>query len=313
MALLGTPTSRAHIPSALEANLRKGFVERYQIISKKSYYPRLYNVMDSDIKIERFAVYAGFGTYNSTPEGAAPDYDSGQEAWSQSFTAGQFELGVQVTQVAMEDDLHGVIQKMLRGNGAALSEVAAYTKERDALSLFNSTLTSGTAYTAGGSNYPLASTTHFRVDGGTWSNKPSSSIDFSIEALEYAITHWIANQKNQRGQVLMQMPTTLIVGPADAMLAQRVVKSMKYPQSANNDPNPAGDMINEIIVHPLLTNDGRWGLHAPVDENTPRPYIERVRPNVQKRPDGDNGNLRFVGRYREAHGLVDPTGTWWTD
>lgn len=311
-ALIGAPTSRAHIPSALEANLRKGYVETYNLISKKSYYTRLYNVMDSDIKIERFAVYAGFGTYNSNPEGAAPDYDSGQEAWNKSLTANQFELGVQVTKVAMEDDLHGIIQKTLRGNGQALAEVAAYTKERDAMDLFNSYLTSGTAYTAGGSNYSVLSTTHFRVDGGTWTNKPASSIDFSIEALEYGIGHWIANQKNQRGQVLMTMPDTLMVGPQDAMLAQRVVRSMKYPTTPNNDPNPAGDLINQIIVHPLLTNDGRWLLFGPQDQRR-MPYIERVKPNVERRTDGENGNLRYVGRYREAHGLVDPVGIFGSD
>lgn len=312
MPLLGAPTSRAHISSALEANLRKGFVEAYDIVSKDLKYPKIYDTMDSDIKTERFAVYSGYGTFAQVAEGGAPTYDSAQEAWNKALTAKQFMLGVQVTRVALEDDLHGILRKSIRGQGAALIDVAMYTKERDALDLFNSYLTSGTAYTAGGSNYPVLSTSHFRVDGDTWSNKPASSIDFNIEALEYAITHWIANQKNQRGQINRSMPTTLMVGPADAMLAMRVVKSMKYPTSSNNDPNPAGEMIDEIIVHPLLTNDGRWLLFGPKAKRR-LPYIERVKPGVEKLPDGDNLNVRFVGRYREEHGLVDPTNIWGSD
>ena len=312
MPLIGAPTSRAHIPAALEANLRKGFVETYRLVSDKLRYRKLYTVMGSDQKIERFAVYAGYGTFESTTEGAAPTYDSGQEAWTKALTANQFMLGAEVTMVAMEDDLHGIIHQTLRGQGQALMEVARYTMERDAMDLFNSYLTSGTAYTAGGSNYSLLSTTHFRADGGTWSNKPAGSMDFSIEGLEYGITHWIANQKNQRGQLLSDMPSTLLVGANDAMLAQRVVKSMKFPGSADNDPNPAGDLINEIIVHPLLTNDGRWLLLAPKDVRR-MPYIERIKPNVKRWADGENGNLRWVARYREDHGVVDPVGTWGSD
>lgn len=312
MPVLGAPTQRAHISSALEANLRKGFVERYNIVSKDLKYPKIYDVMGSDQKTERFAVYAGFGTFSQKSEGAAPDYDSPQEAWNKALTANQFMLGAQVTRVALEDDLHGILKQSLRGQGSALIDVAMYTKERDALDLFNSYLTSGTAYTAGGTGYPVLSTTHFRVDGDTWSNKPAASIDFSIEALEYAITHWMANQKNQRGQIVRSLPTTLMVAPADAMLAYRVVKSMKYPTSSNNDPNPAGDMISEIIVHPLMTNDGRWLLFGPKSERK-LPYIERVKPGVERLPDGDNLSVRYVARYREAHGLVSPENLWGSD
>lgn len=312
MPLVGAPTSRQHIPAALEANLRKGFVETYRLVSQKLRYPKLYDVMGSDQKVERFAVYAGYGTFESAGEAEAPTYDSGQEAWTKALTANQFMLGAEVTKIAMEDDLHGIIHKTLRGQGKALMEVARYTMERDSMDLFNTYLTSGAAYTAGGTDYSLASTTHFRADGGTWSNKPASSLDFSIEALEYAITHWIANQKNQRGQLLADMPDTLLVGPNDAMLAQRVVRSMKFPQSSNNDPNPAGDMINTIIVHPLLTNDGRWALLASKDVRR-MPYIERLKPSVERWADGENGNLRWVARYREEHGVVDPIGTWATD
>jgi len=312
MALLGGTVTRSHFANALEANLRKGYVEEYKILSARALYPRIYNLLDSDGKIERFTVNAGLGTFPTKPENDAFDYDAPQEAWTQNLTNVEYALGVSVSMTAMEDDMHGLIKKSLRQNGGALMKVAMYTKERDAMTLFNSTLTSGTAYTAGGTNYSVLATNHFRVDGGTWSNKFASSTDLSIEALEAAIQHWMANQKNQRGQISMVMPTTLMVAPGNVMLARRIVNSVKLPQSADNDPNPAGSMIDEIIEHPLLTNDGRWLLFAPKDERR-LPYIERVRPNVFRQPDGDNGASRWVGRYRCVSGLVDPIGTFGTD
>jgi hypothetical protein len=311
MALLGSPTSRNHITSALEANLRKAYLERYKIVGKTAIYPRIYDVMGSDIYLERLAVYAGLGTYDTLVEGAVPDYDSGQEAWNKAFQHNQYAKGVEITRIAIKDDLHGVIASFRR-RGGGLAEAARYTRERDAMDLFNSTWVSGTAYTAGGSNYSALSTTHFRVDGGTWSNKFAASTDLSYEALELAIQHWMVNQKNQRGQIQLGMPSTLLVAPGNAMLARRILNSVKMPQSADNDTNEVRDIISEVIEHPLLTNDGRWALMAPKAERR-MPYFDREAPNIEQWPDGENGSLRFVGFYRESHGLVDPSGLFGTD
>lgn len=305
MALIGAPTTRSHIPGALEKNLRKAFLDRYSEIP--ALYERIFNVETSDIKIERHAVYAGYGTYASKDEGDAPTYDSGQEAWTKSYTHSTFALGVQVTQEAVEDDLHGVI-KWLMKQGGGLADVAMYTINRDSMDLFNSYLTSGTVYTAGGSNYPLLSTSHFRVDGGTWSNRPTNPMDLSIETLEYMLSHWMTNQKNQRGQILMTSPVTLMVGASDGPLAKRLIRSKNRPQSSDNDPNVL-DGLDHLMIHPLLTDDGRFLAFAPKKE-TGLTFYRRKAPNVERWPDSDTGNQRYIGRYRASWGATHVSGIW---
>lgn len=311
MALIGAPTTRDHYPSALELNLRKAFLDTMSAIGRRlKYYPRLYNVENSDIKIERHAVYAGYDTYTSKEEGGNVSFDSGQEAWNASYTHRTFALGTRVTQEAVEDDKHGVVKWLMREQGGGLAQVAQYTKERDAMNLFNSLLTSGTVYTAGGTAYSLLSTTHFRVDGGTWSNRPSSDMDLSIEALEFAVGHWYVNQKNQRGQLLMSAPELLMTGAADWALAKRLIQTTRArPQSADNDDNVIQEVLKDTLMHPLLTNDGRWLLFASKSE-LGTTYYERVRPDVVRWPDDANGNMVMVGRYRESHGATHVSGIW---
>lgn len=307
MALQGYPTTRDSIPSALEANLRKYFLERLSKIS--GFYEQIYNVDTSDIKVERQAVYAGLGTFAQKAEGDAVAWDSGQEAWNQSYTHNGFALGVQVTREAIDDDLHGVIRQMT-ARGGDLAAVASYTKERDALNLFNTLLTSGTVYTAGGSNYSLLSTSHYRTDGGTWSNRPTVAMDLSIEALEFMIGHWLVNQLNQRGQIVGTYPERLMVGAGDVMLAQRLIRSTGLPTTNNNDPNVVRDHLKDVLTHPLLTNDGRWLGFGPKEE-TGLQYYERKKPNVERWPDdGNTGNFKFVCLYRESHGATHVSNIW---
>lgn len=313
LSMTGSPTTRSHFANSLERNLRKFFLQSAKGFERNNKYPRLYRVENSDLKVERHAVIAGYGSFVATAEGDNPTMDSGQEAWTRSFTHQTFKLGAEFTQEAIEDDPNGIIKRLSKVGGA-LASVAYYTKERDAMDMFNTYLTSGTVYSAGGSNYPLLSTTHPLITGATWSNRPSSSLDLSIEAVEFAIGHWMVNMVNQRGQVTMSMPGVLLHGASDWAIARRILGTKgRRPQTADNDINALDDYDIEPVCHPLLTNDGRWLLLNPEDEEYGGTYYERVRPRTERLPDGTNGNMRHVGRYRESHGFSHVYGVWGSD
>lgn len=311
MALLGSPMARDHFPSSLEANLRKSFFDTLVDRQRRmNFIGKIYNVETSRIKIERHAVNAGYGTYEAKDEGGPVTYDAAQEAWNASYTHRTFALGVRVTREAVEDDLHGTVKHLMRENGGDLAAVAHYTKERDAMDLFNSTLTSGTVYTAGGTAYALLSTTHFRVDGGTWTNRPAADMDLSIEALEFAVNHWYQNQVTQRGQKVMTAPETLMTGTVDWALARRLIETTRgRPQSADNDNNVIQDILKDTFAHPLLTNDGRWLLFGN-KADTGLTYYERVRPNVERLADDSNTNMVILGRYRASWGATNVSSIW---
>lgn len=310
MPVIGAPTTRAHFPAYAERNLRHHYLVGYNG-SDPPLYPQLFSMDTMDEKIVREAVAAGLGTYPSAAEGSSITYDSGQQFNSQSYTALTYRLGVEVTLEAIEDDIHGVV-RALTGAGKALGVTAKYTKERDAMAVFNTYLTSGTLFSVAGSNYALLSASHALADGSTWSNTPGGSPDLSYEALEYAIAHWMANQVDPRGLKTTSLPSVLLVGVSNWGMAHRVLKTyQRMPGSANNDVNAVADQFNiKPIVHKLLTDDGRWLLLAPQDPEYGIRYYDRIKPGVIAFPDSDTGNKRWVGRYRCVSGATHAFGTW---
>lgn len=312
MAISGSPVTRQNFIDATEANMREGFVLGTADVPR--YHEAIYRVDNADYRIEREVVFSGFSTYQPKTEGAAIATDSFDQAWRMNYEIATRGLAVKVTWEASQDDPHGIVKAMTRVGGE-LSQVANYTIERDAMDLFNSYLTTGAAgrtYTADGTSYPVISLTHFRNDGGTWSNRPTSHMDLSIESLEFMISHWMANQVNQRGQKTMTMPEEILVGADDGPLAMRLIKSYGRPQSNVNDPNVVTTWIKNVIVHPLLTNDRRWGALGPKAKRGLR-YFYKMKPNVVKWVDRDEkGNAVFAGLYREQHGMTYANELWFS-
>jgi phage major head subunit gpT-like protein len=302
MALAGSPMTRNHIPTLLELGVRKVYIDTYDLI--ESQYERVYNVKASKKKTETEVITAGLGLFQMKSEGASPFFDNGQEAWSKAYTANTWSLGIEITKEGMEDDLYSFYVSM----GKELGKAAKYTQNVEAFDLFNSL--SATVYTAGGSNYTLLSTSHYRVDGGTWSNRPTVAADLSIESLETALSAWRTGMVDQRGRKLGVRPRVLMVGPSDEFVAKRILSSDKRPFSADNDPNVVRTERDlEVFVCDYLTDDGRWFLLADKGE-TGLCYNMRVNKEMERRDDTRTGNMLMVGRYRESHGASHTYGIY---
>lgn len=303
--LVGAPTTIQHIPSAIELNLEHAFVEN--MVETKRHWTDLFNEETADQLIVREAVFAGLGTVPNRVAGGSITYDSMQEVHNQSYTMKNWMLGVQINYETEQDDIHNILKKVMR-TGAHMAEIANYTIELYCIDLLNSYLTSGTVYTAGGSNYSVASTAHPYV-GGTWANRPSAGVGLNIASLEYfAVQHWVANQKNERGQWHGVMPNRLFVSPSEYLVAKRLVNTMKgRPQSADNDDNVIREIVNTVQYNPWFTADGRWGLLGPKAKTGFRMYM-RERPNVKQLvPDGID--KRSAIYFRMQRGMTHPMCT----
>ena len=165
MPLMSSPNTRAHIPSLLERGIRKVYFEEYDLRAKQ--FEELYKRTGSQKRQETDVVTASLGQFLPKTEGNSPDFDVAQEAWTKVFTHGTWALGIEITEEGMEDDLYSFYV----GMGRELGKAAYYTQEVQAADLWNNLAL--TVYTAGGTNYPLLSTTHYRVDGDTWSMRAS--------------------------------------------------------------------------------------------------------------------------------------------
>jgi hypothetical protein len=303
MPLLGSPETRQHFVDLLTKGAFKAYFDQWEVEGNE--YSDIFNLHDSDQKTERHIVVAGVGMWQEKAEGDGYYQDNGQEAWQVQLTAKTVAMQVSATQEMIEDNLYMGVQERVKD----MATSGAYTDNLDAFTIFNNA-TSSTIYTAGGTNYTLLSTAHYRVDGGTWANRPASPLDLGVEALETGIASWIENMVDQRGRKVTALPMTLMVGPSDWSVAHRLCESIDRPFSNNNDPNVVRTKYNlkpKIARH--MTNDGRWFLLAP-KEKTGLVIHTRIKQKIKRDTDTDTGNLLFQGRYRKSYGVFTPLGVW---
>jgi hypothetical protein len=294
--------TRSAIPDLLERGIRKVYFEEYDLRDKE--FERLYKRTGSQKRQERDVVTAGLGLFRPKAEGNSPQFDVAQEAWLKTYLHQTYALGIEVTEEGMEDDLYS----FYTGMGKELGRAAYYTQEVNAADIWNDF--TQVAYTAGGVNYGLLSTSHYRVDGDTWANRPTVAFDLSIDSLETALTQWRTGMVDQRGRKIMPQPAFLVHGPSDEMLADRLLNTVQRPQSADNDVNPVKRRRNlQPFTWDFLVDDGRWFLVADKGD-TGLTYFDRVGHMMRRHDDPRTGNILMVGRYRSSWGTAHVTGIY---
>jgi hypothetical protein len=299
MALPAIVTS-SNFPDALERGLRAVIFNDFAYRTKE--FEPLFNVRGSEKYRERDLIQAGLGQLEPRGEGQAPPFDAGVEAWVATYIHQIFMLGIKITKVAQSDELYGIVGKY----GGEVSDAAAYTQEVQGMNVFNNL--GATIYTPleTGTAYTLLATNHYRVDGGTYSNKLASGADLTRESLELALIQWHNQMMDLRGRKTAVPAARLVVGPSDQMTAHRLLESMGMPGTDNNDPNVIKRFNLELHVMTHLTDDGRWFLLGP-KEKTCLNWFNRWPITVERETAGDgSGNLLITVSGRWTSGASAP-------
>lgn len=107
----------------------------------------------------------------------------------------------------------------------------------------------------------LCATSHTRLDGGSWQNRPSDDIGLSMDGLE---TGWRQLRKlvTHRGFYQDLQPVMLIVPVEQAWLANTLLLSRTSPENANQAYNNAAAMKLKVIDTPYITDQFFWFLLA---------------------------------------------------
>jgi hypothetical protein len=112
---------------------------------------------------------------------------------------------------------------------------------------------------------------------------------------------------DDRGLLIAAQPRKLIVGPANAFNAARLLESEYRPGTDLNDVNVI--MTNGIIpegwvVNHYLTDPDAWYITTDVPNGLK--YFQRVPLKTASEGDFDTGNLRYKARERYSFGWSDP-------
>jgi len=216
-------------------------------------YPDLFEMSSSSRNYEEDVGVSGFGLAPVKAEAGSISYDTEQQTYVTRYTHSVFGIGFIITQEMMEDDLYDVI------GGRRARELAFsinQTMETVAANIYNRAFNSTYTY---GDGKELCATDH-PTDAGSQANELAVAADLSEASLEQACID-IMNTKNYKGLRISIMPKSLIVPPALAFEATRILKSTLQNDTANNAINAVrtmGVIPDGVKVNHYLTDADAW-------------------------------------------------------
>ena len=246
--MAGVITTATH-PKALWPGIKAWWGQVYNEHMEE--FPKLFDKDTSTRNYEEDVQVTGFGLAPVKPEGQGVNYDSEIQGFTTRYTHVAYALGYIVTKEELDDNLYMEISK---NRAAALAMSFRQTKENVAANIYNRAFNS--TYT-GGDGVALCSTAHPNTSGGTYANKPTVDADLSEASLEDALIS-LMGYTNDRGLLINVMPRSLIIARQNWFNANRILKSVYTPGSANNDINvikatnalPEGIHMNHYLTSP---------------------------------------------------------------
>src|SRR6185312_7361077 len=142
-----------------------------------------------------------------------------------------YSLGYIVTYEELRDNLYEQVStRRAKANAFSMNQ----TVENVAAFLYNNAFVS-TYYTTG-DGVALISASHTQATGGTFSNMLNPAADLSEASLEDMCIQ-IMGAQTDRGLLINIMPESLHVARQEWFNANRIMKSVLQPGTANNDIN----------------------------------------------------------------------------
>lgn len=244
-------TTGAH-PKALWPGIKSWFGKVYNEHPKE--WPDLVTVGTSDKAYEELVQDVGFNFAQIKAQGMPLVNSADQQGYVTRLVNVTYALGYIVTLEELQDDLYEAVSST-RSQTLAFS--MNQTKENVVANIYNRAFNS--SYT-GADGVELCSTVHPRITGGTYSNEMATPADLSEDSLEDAIID-IMGFQNDRGMPVSFMPRSLHVARQQWFNANRILKSVYQPGTANNDINvikatnalPMGVKLNHYF-----SNANKW-------------------------------------------------------
>ena len=203
----------------------------------------IFNVQTSSKAYEKDVSVSGLGKLTRKPEGDTISYESPTAGYPVTYNHLTFGGGEAVTYEMYSDDEYNVIKKA----PARLARAKSRTKEQYGADILNFGFTyggGGSAFFNGGDGKALFAADHPLKSGGTQSNMTTADLD--EDALENALVTMRATKDN-KGELMMVQPDTLVVPPALEKEARILLESQQRTGTANNDINPYKGRLKLVV------------------------------------------------------------------
>jgi len=300
MAIGGVISTGAH-PKALWPGVHAFWGQRYDEHPKE--YPDLFDELDSEMAYEQDVMVTGFGLPNVKPEGGSVTYDSEIQGVVSTYPHIGYSLGYIVTFEEIRDNLYEKVS-MNRAWANAFSITQGI--ENICAAIYNDAFL-GQVF-VGADGQVMCSSGHPNATGGTYSNALTPGADLMEASLEDICIQAMGLQTD-RGLLISILPESLHIPRQEWFNANRILKSVLQPGTANNDINvlkatnafPKGIKLNHYFTSPHA-----WFVRT----NCPHgmQLFWRDHPLFDMDNDFDTKNAKASTYFRLSVGNTDPRG-----
>jgi len=262
-------------------------------------YSKIFKKDTDDKNYVEMVATTSFGLAPIKTEGGAVSYDSMRQFFVNRAYHVEYALGFIITEIAFEDNQY---KQLAKQRSRALAFSMRQTKEIVGANVINRFATSGYV---GGDGVVLGSASHPLANGSTFSNLIGTAADLSGAALEQAGID-IAGFVNNVGLNISIKPQSLLVHRSNMYEAQRILKSAKEYDTANNAINPLmGEFPKGIQVNHYLTDADAWFVLTDAQDGLT--YFQRRALRLSPvENDFDTANAKYKADERYAFTWGDP-------
>ena len=303
----------------LEPGLRKIFFETYQ--EKPEQFSQVFKVQTSDKAIETDFRMGGFGLFETKDSMGSVNYRDPAGTKALQYVHQEYASGYIVERKLIDDEQYNTINKM----SASLARAARATVETQAASVLNNAFSG--SYT-GFDGKALIATDHVRLDGGSLSNRLSTTYGagaadgaLSDRNLKAALVQARA-QVDDAGILIQCQPSVLIVPPALEYTARTLVGGTNLSvlgtgllSGGASDASTAKNMLPalKVVVMDYLTSTSAWFIIDPTV--TQLNFFWRKKLEFKNMEDFDTmqakyrAYMRFSVGWSDYRGIVGSNGT----
>jgi hypothetical protein len=205
---------------------------------------QIFNIQNSSKAYEKDTSVTGSGKMVRKPEGDTISYSSPINGYPVVYNHLTFGDGEIVTYEMYQDDEYNIIKKV----PARLAEHKSLTKEQYGADILNHGFDvggGGSATFTAGDAVALFSASHPRKDGGAVQSNYTTA-DLDEDSIEAALVAMRATLDN-KGELFMVSPDTLVVPPALEKEARILLESQLRTGTGNNDINPYKGRLSLVV------------------------------------------------------------------
>ena len=299
---------RAKFPQLMQTGMKKIWFDAMQYQLKSSRYPEVFHEETSDSQYEQEMEMAGISALQEKPEDSPTAYTEMIQGPSKRFIHLTYSLGIRTSKELMDDDKYGLVKK----GPVLLARSAAFTEEMIAWNVFNlgftSAVTTGDGLSLFNNQHPLlggAAATNLAPGAsnvislsGTWPNRPSTDIDFSVAGLQLATNHAARMIDNQGFPINLRWKY-LITPPELRFLVREILGSPGKAFTADNTINSLLPEDYKNLEIPWLNSPSAWFLVAEKQDHS-LTVIHREKPTTSFDDDFDTDAIKQKTRLRMA-------------